>query len=94
MGIVRITLAPTSAPEGRDTVVVSEGPKMTGVAPKPVAEPQSYAKAAAKNIRPWTRPAIKELEVLVGKEDKEALGLRTLQWKPLRPINRRLIRPG
>ena len=27
-------------------------------------------------------------------DDKEALGLKTLQWKPLRPINKRLIRPG
>ena len=27
-------------------------------------------------------------------EDKEALGLKALQWKPLKPINKRLISPG
>lgn len=26
--------------------------------------------------------------------DKEVLGLSTLQWKPLNPINNELIRPG
>ena len=27
-------------------------------------------------------------------EDKEALGLKALQWFPLKPVNKRLIRPG
>ena len=94
MGFVRATLAPTNTPEGLGLVAVSERPKTTEVAPKPAAKPQSYAKAAVKNMRSWTKPTIKELEAPMRKEDKETLGLRTLQWKPLKPINKRLINPG
>ena len=94
MRLVRSALKTADTPEGREPAVDSEGPKTIKVAPKPMTQPQSYAKVAAKNIRPRTRPTIKELETPMEKKDKEALGLRALQWKPLKPINRRLVRPG
>lgn len=43
--------APTNTPEGWELVAVSERPRMTEVAPNTAAKPQSYVKAAAKNVR-------------------------------------------
>ena len=63
---------------------VSEEVKVAKSAPVVATGPQSYAKAASKGGREWIRPTIRELEAPMNTEDKEALGLKALQWKPLK----------
>ena len=93
MKTVRTVLASTGIPEDRAPTAVSEEAKVTRSAPVVAMRPQSYAKAASKGGREWVRPTIRELEAPMKAEDKEALGLKAFQWKPLKPINKRLIRP-
>ena len=91
---VRTAPASTGIPEDRVPAAVSEEVKMARSAPVVATRPQSYAKAASKGGQEWVRPAARELEAPMKAEDKEALGLKALQWKPLKPIDKRLIRPG
>ena len=94
MKAVRGVLAATGAPGAREQVAVSEKVEVTKSAPVPATRTESYAKAGSKGGREWVRPTIRELEAPMKAEDKEAHGLKALQWKALKPINKRLIRPG
>lgn len=91
---VRGILASTATQETPVAVETRQDPKNPEATQKSVKAPQSYAKVAAKGRREWVRPTIKELEAPLEKEAKETLGWRALQWKPLKPINKRLIPPG
>ena len=94
MKTVRGVLASTGDPSDWASAAVSEEVKVMKPATVAATRPQSYAKAASKRGREWARPTIRELEAPMKTEDKQAPGLKALQWKPLKPINKRLIRPG
>lgn len=83
---VRIVLASTGVPEDRGSAAVSEEPEVMESAPAPATRPN--------RMRMWTGPMLRELEAPMEMEVKEALGLKTPQWKSLKPINKGLIRPG
>lgn len=80
---------------GRELAAAYSNPKTTEGASKSAANPHSYAKAATKNVRPWTRLIIRELEAPIKKRTRKVvLGLMTLQWKLQKLINKGLIHPG
>ena len=93
MQTVRAVLTTDGAPEKRGPAVVQNEPKAANSAPN-IKAPMSYAAAAAKKRPVWARPTVKELTRPLGDEEKVKMGLKALQWKPLKPINKRLVRHG
>lgn len=94
MEAVRVALNSAEVPEEQGSARVTAAPDGSKGEQMRIIKPLSYAKVAGR-VRPsWSRPTVKQLEAPMDEKDRTALGIKALQWKQLKPINKRLIRPG
>lgn len=93
MQTIKVALATANAPEERGSAGGQNPPSCNNGVSKPVESVRSYA-AAAKSRIAMGRPTVKELEKPREANERMDLGLRALQWKPPKPINKRLVPPG
>lgn len=97
---VKAVLTSTDLVDQREPAVVQEQ-KVQSIGPIKIAKEAqegktsiSYATVAKKNRPAWVRPTVKQLTRSRDPKEKQAEGLRALQWKPLKPINKRIVQLG